>query len=86
MRKLVAEVLTAWRRAERLERSLPVGTPEHAAARRACERLREAYQDLVRSGVVAPLSEEEARDLVSDVAEDLRVPEPDRSSGSPAPV
>jgi hypothetical protein len=71
MQKLVAEILAAWRRAERLEQSLPPGSPAHAAAQRACERLRDAYGELVSSGAVAPVSEDEARDLVSDVAEDL---------------
>ncbi len=71
MQKLVAEILAAWRRAERLEQSLPPGSPAHEAAQRACERLRDAYGELVSSGAVAPISEDEARDLVADVADDL---------------
>jgi len=77
MQKLVAEVLAAWRRAERLEQSLPSGSPAHEAARRACERLRDAYHDLVASGTVAPLSDHEARVLVANAAEDLGAPPDD---------
>ena len=32
MQKLVAEIMAAWRRAERLAASLPEGSPEHDAA------------------------------------------------------
>lgn len=42
MQKLVAEIMAAWRRAERLSATLPEGTPEHDAAERACARLRDA--------------------------------------------
>ncbi len=71
MQKLVAEILAAWRRAERLEQSLAPGTPAHAAAQRVCARLRDSYHDLVTSGAVAPMSNNEARELVRDVAVDL---------------
>jgi hypothetical protein len=77
MQKLVAEILAAWRRAERLEQSLPPGTPAHDAARRACERLRDAYSDLVNSGAVTPMSDDQARELVRDVADDLTTEDAD---------
>ena len=51
MQALVAEVLAAWRRAERLSEQLPPGTPEHSAAVNASERLRDLYGDLTRSGI-----------------------------------
>ena len=52
MQTLVAEVLAAWRRAERLAEELPEGTPDRAAALVACERLRDLYHDLTRRGLV----------------------------------
>ena len=45
MQKLAAEILAAWRRAERLARELPEGSPEHDAAQRAGDRLRDAFQE-----------------------------------------
>jgi hypothetical protein len=50
MQTLVAEILAAWRRAERLAVCLEAGSPERIAVDRACERLRDAYQefDVVR--------------------------------------
>jgi ABC-type nitrate/sulfonate/bicarbonate transport system substrate-binding protein len=70
MRTLVAEVLAAWRRAERLAAELPPGSAEQAAAQRAGERLRDLYQELVSSGVVEPLSEAGARALLEELTED----------------
>jgi len=71
VQKLVAEIMAAWRRAERLAASLPPGSPEHEAAQRACDRLRDTYQDLTHSGVAAALTAAEARLLVQDAASDL---------------
>jgi hypothetical protein len=71
MRKLVAEIMAAWRRAERLAATLPQGSPEHAAAQRACERLRDAFQELTHAGVATALTAAEARLLVQDAADDL---------------
>jgi hypothetical protein len=71
MQKLVAEIMAAWRRAERLCSTLPDDSPERAAAQRACERLRDAYQELTHSGVAAEISAAEARLLVKDVASDI---------------
>ena len=68
MRTLVAEVLAAWRRAERLSGELPPASPEQIAAQQACERLRAVYQDLVSSGVVEPVSEAGARSLLAELA------------------
>ena len=70
MQTLVAQVLAAWRRAERLTDELPADTPEHAAAVAACKRLRRVYQDLTRwDGWTA---EEEAREAVSELAREAR--------------
>jgi hypothetical protein len=71
VQKLVAEIMTAWRRAERLAESLPNGSAEHEAALHACEKLRDAYQELTHSGVAAALTAAEARLLVKDAAADL---------------
>ncbi len=72
MQKLVAEIMAAWRRAERLSATLPAGSPEQAAAQRACERLRDAYQELTHSGVAAQITAAEAAMLVRDAASDLQ--------------
>jgi hypothetical protein len=71
MQKLVAEILAAWRRAERLASTMPEGSPEHEAARRACERLRDAYQELTHSGVAEAVSAAEAKLLLKDAASDI---------------
>ena len=71
MQKLVAEIMAAWRRAERLTHTLPEGSAERAAAERASERLRDAFQELTHSGVVDALSAAEARLLLADAANDI---------------
>ena len=71
MQKLVAEIMAAWRRAERLANTLPPDSPEHDAAQRACARLGDAYQELTHSGVAAALSAAEAQLLLKDAASDL---------------
>ena len=71
MQKLVAEVMAAWRRAERLANTLPPDSPEHHAAQRTCDRLRDAYQELTHSGVAAALTAAEARLLLMDAASDV---------------
>jgi hypothetical protein len=71
VQKLVAEILAAWRRAERLASTLPEGSLEHEAAARACGRLRDAYQELTHSGVADALTAAEARLLLSDAASDV---------------
>jgi hypothetical protein len=71
MQKLVAEIMAAWRRAERLASTLPEGSAERDAAQRACERLRDAYQELTHSGVAEALSAAEAKLLLRDAASDL---------------
>ena len=67
MQTLDAEILAAWRRADRLTRELEPGTPDHAAATEACTRLRDLYRDLTTGGVVAPVSEADARALLSEL-------------------
>jgi hypothetical protein len=71
VQKLVAEIMAAWRRAERLAKELPEGTAEHAAAERACNRLRDAYQELTHSGVAGALTAAEAAMLLRDAASDV---------------
>ncbi len=71
MQKLVAEILAAWRRAERLSNSLDPGTPEHQAAERACARLADAYQELTHSGVAEALTAADAKLLLRDAASDV---------------
>jgi len=71
VQKLVAEIMAAWRRAERLASTLPQESPEHAAAQRACERLRDAYQELTHSGVADALTAAEAKLLLRDAASDI---------------
>jgi hypothetical protein len=71
VQKLVAEIMAAWRRAERLCETLPEDSQEREAARRACERLRDAYQELTHSGVATAISAGEARLLLRDAASDV---------------
>ena len=71
MQKLVAEIMAAWRRAERLASTLPEESPEREAAQRACDRLRDAYQELTHSGVADALTAAEAKLLLRDAASDI---------------
>ena len=73
MQTLVAEILAAWRRAERLAGSLESGSPERIAVDHVCERLRDAYQELTHSGVAHVLTAQEARELIAhlDLEPDL---------------
>ena len=68
MRTLVAEILAAWRRAERLAGELEEGTAEHDAAVLACERLRDLYRTLTSTGLVADMTEADARALLAELA------------------
>lgn len=69
MQTLVAEILAAWRRAERLSQALPAGTPEHDAAVAACDRLRDLYRDLTTSGFAHEVDQAEARTLLSELSD-----------------
>lgn len=71
MQKLVAEIMAAWRRAERLADTLPEGSAERAAAERACERLRDAYQELTHAGVAEAVTAADAKMLLADAASDI---------------
>ena len=71
MQKLVAEIMAAWRRAERLAHSMPEGSAEREAAQRACDRLRDAYQELTHSGVATAITAADARLLLADAASDV---------------
>ena len=71
VQKLVADIMVAWRRAERLAPTLAKGSPEHAAALRACERLRDAYQELTHSAVAEALTAAESRLLLTDAGGDF---------------
>ncbi len=66
MQTLVAEILAAWRRAERLAGTLDPESLERAAVDRACDRLRDAYHELTESGVAHGLTAREARDLIKN--------------------
>jgi hypothetical protein len=67
MQTLVAEILAAWRRAERLAATLDTGSPERVAVDRACERLRDAYHELTESGVAHGLTAREAAELIKNL-------------------
>ncbi len=67
MQTLVAEILAAWRRAERLSATLDVGSPERAVVDRACEKLRDAYHELTESGVAHGLTAREAAELIRNL-------------------
>ena len=67
MQTLIAEVLAAWRRAERLASTLPAGSAEQQAALTACDRLRQVYRDLTNSGVAHEISEAEALTLLREL-------------------
>ena len=71
MQKLAAEIMAAWRRAERLAETLPEGSEERAAAQTASFKLRDAFQELTHSGVVEALNAAEARLLLRDAASDI---------------
>ena len=71
MQKLVAEIMAAWRRAERLAATMPEGSPEREAAQRASERLGQAFQELTHSGVATAISAAEAKLLLKDAAADV---------------
>jgi hypothetical protein len=64
MQTLVSQVLAAWRRAEELTETLPVDSPEYAAASKACAELREVYRGLTEAGI-ASLVEDPAPGVVS---------------------
>jgi hypothetical protein len=69
MQTLVAEILAAWRRAERLSESLEPGSADHAAALDASNRLRDLFHDLTSSGVRGPVTEAGARALLEELAD-----------------
>jgi ABC-type nitrate/sulfonate/bicarbonate transport system substrate-binding protein len=66
VRTLVAEVLAAWRRAERLATELPEESRERLAAVIAAERLHALYRDLEK--VAGEVSEADARALLDELA------------------
>ena len=60
MQALVREVLAAWREAERVATEHAPGTPEHAAAQLAVQRLRLLYIDLVDGSALSDPASAEA--------------------------
>jgi hypothetical protein len=68
MQTLVAEILAAWRRAERLSNELPQGSLEQAAAQAVAEKLRDIYQDLTQGEAAREITEAEARVLLEELA------------------
>jgi hypothetical protein len=49
LQQLVAEVLAAWRHAERLSHEVTQGSPDRERALVACEQLQAAYLDLTNA-------------------------------------
>ena len=70
MQTLVAEILAAWRRADRLAATLPVGSVEQAAAQDAHDRLRDLYHELTRSGAAKGVTVADARTLLAELEPD----------------
>jgi type IV pilus biogenesis protein CpaD/CtpE len=68
MQTLVAEILAAWRRAERLSNELPEGSPEQAAAQAVADKMRDVYQELTQMGAAHEVTEAEARMLLEELA------------------
>jgi hypothetical protein len=68
MQTLVAQILAAWRRAERLANELPDGTLEQAAARAVADKMRDIYQDLTENGAAHDVTEAEAPTLPEERA------------------
>ena len=68
MQTLVAEILAAWRRAERLANELPEGSLEQSAAQAVAEKLRDVYQELTAMGAAREVTEAEARTLLEELA------------------
>ena len=64
---MIAEVLAAWRRAERLTESLPAGSPEHEAAVMASNRLRDLYAELTTVAGGSAVNEADARALLAEL-------------------
>jgi len=64
---LVAEVLAAWRRADRLAADLPHESREGLAASMAAQRLHDLYRDLQK--VAGEVNEADARALLAELAE-----------------
>ena len=62
---LIAEVLAAWRRAERLSADLPADSLERAAAEVASTRLHDLYVDLTK--VAGEVDDATARALLADL-------------------
>jgi hypothetical protein len=71
VQKLIAEIMAASRRAERLASTLPSDSPERAPGKRACDRLRDAYQELTHSGVALQITAAEAQLLLADADSDV---------------
>jgi hypothetical protein len=57
LHQLVAEVLAAWRHAERLSHELPQGSPDHERVLLASEQLQAAYVDLTKADTSASADE-----------------------------
>lgn len=70
VQELVAEIMAAWRRADRLASTLPEESPEHVSRPARSERLRDAYQELTHAGVADALTAAEAK-LLRDAASDI---------------
>jgi hypothetical protein len=69
--KLAADLIAAWRSAERIANAMPEGSPERQAAERASERVRDAYQDVMRSKAANEMIPSDAHSLVLDDVRDV---------------
>jgi hypothetical protein len=68
MQTLAAEILAAWRRAQRLASQLPTGSTGQRAAMEATDRLADAYAAVAAAGV-EPVDEAGARMLLRELEE-----------------
>ncbi len=62
MQTLVAEILAAWRHAERLKAELAPGTPDQRMASTASDRLRDLYPELTGPDVAGHGGSDYVRD------------------------
>jgi hypothetical protein len=68
MQTLAAEILAAWRRAQRLANQLPTGSAAQRAAMEATDRLADAYEAVTAPGV-GHVDEAAARTLLMELEE-----------------
>ena len=78
MQKLVADVLTAWRSAERLAADLSPGDPAHSSVIAAVEQLQAIFNDLTLASGARPeaagggVGQSPVHEISKDIAADAR--------------